>query len=117
MVRVVYRIGFPAVLLAAAVLTLSGGAVAQEIPNVPIAIKDRHFEPSEVDLPAGVKVKLVVRNLNATAAEFESTELYREKVVPAGAEVSVFVGPLRPGRYDFFDDFSPETEHGHIVVK
>lgn len=94
-----------------------GMVAAQTVPDVPIAIKDRHFEPSEVEVPAGVKVKLVVKNLNASVAEFESTELYREKVVPAGAEVTLFVGPLRPGRYDFFDDFSPETEHGHIVVK
>ena len=117
MIRCWYRLGAGVVMLSAALLAPIGRVAAQAVPDVPIAIKDRHFEPSEVEVPAGVKVKLVVKNLSASVAEFESTELYREKVVPAGAEVTLFVGPLRPGRYDFFDDFSPETEHGHIVVK
>ncbi len=85
-------------------------------PGPTITIKGRDFVPSEVQVPAGVKVKLLVRNENATASEFESTELHREKVVAPGAEVGVFVGPLSPGRYEFFDDFHPETR-GYLVVK
>ena len=34
----------------------------------------------------------------------------------AGGTVSVYVGPLNPGRYEFFDDFHPSTR-GFIVVK
>ncbi|HKS89118.1 MAG TPA: cupredoxin domain-containing protein, partial [Stellaceae bacterium] len=62
------------------------------------------------------KVELVVRNEQAIPAEFESTSLHREKVVTPGGSVSVYVGPLGPGRYEFFDDFHPATR-GFVVVK
>jgi plastocyanin len=97
------------------VLAVSAPALADD-PTVSIVLKNNRFVPSEVPIPAGVKVKLIVRNDNATASEFESTEFHREKVVPPGQEITVFVGPLDPGSYEFFDDFHPETR-GHLVVK
>lgn len=57
-----------------------------------------------------------MRNEDSTASEFESIELHREKVVAPGREISVYVGPLPPGRYEFFDDFHPAAR-GHLVVK
>ena len=85
-------------------------------PTFSIVLKNNQFVPSEVQIPAGVKVKLVVRNENSTVSEFESTQFHREKVVSPGQEITVFVGPLDPGSYEFFDDFHPETR-GHLVVK
>jgi plastocyanin len=100
----------PLLALAAAVPALA------DDPSFSIVLKNNQFVPSEVQIPAGVKVKLVVRNDNPTASEFESTQFHREKVVPPGQEISVFVGPLNPGSYEFFDDFHPETR-GHLIVK
>ena len=97
------------------VLAMSAPASADE-PNFAIAIKDGQFVPNELTIPAGVKVKLTVRNENRTASEFESTQMHREKVVTAGQEISVFIGPLDPGRYEFFDDFHPETR-GFLIAK
>ena len=85
-------------------------------PSFSILMKNNQFIPSDVQIPGGVKVKLVVRNENSTASEFESTQFHREKIVPPGKEITVFVGPLDPGSYEFFDDFHPETR-GHLVVK
>lgn len=82
-----------------------------------LAIKGQAFEPLEIDVPAGQKLILTVKNLDATPAEFESSDLNREKVVPGGSAVTVFIGPLRPGSYEFFDDFNAATPHGHIVAK
>jgi len=59
---------------------------------------------------------LTIRNEQATPAEFESTSLHREKVVAPGSSASVFVGPLQPGRYEFFDDFHPASR-GVLVVR
>lgn len=67
-------------------------------------------------MPAGVKVKLLVKNEQTATAEFESTSLHREKIVNAGGEITVFVGPLDPGSYEFFDDFNNSTR-GHLIVK
>ncbi|MGA8755743.1 MAG: cupredoxin domain-containing protein [Stellaceae bacterium] len=87
-----------------------------DVPSFSIALKNNQFVPSEVQIPAGVKVKLVVRNENQTTSEFESNQFHREKVVGPGQEITVFVGPLDPGSYEFFDDFHPQTR-GHLVVK
>ena len=84
--------------------------------DVVITIKGGKFNPSDVTAPAGKKFKIVVRNQDSTPAEFESSDFHREKVVPAGGEISLFVGPLDPGTYEFFDDFHPE-DRGHLIVK
>jgi len=82
-----------------------------------LSIKGKVFEPNELSVPAGQKITLTVRNLNTTPSEFESSDLNREKVVTGGSAITVFIGPLRPGRYEFFDDFSADTPHGHIIAK
>jgi hypothetical protein len=85
-------------------------------PQVMISIRDHQFVPADVPVPAGVKVELLVKNEQAVNAEFESTVLHREKIVQAGGTISVFVGPLDPGAYEFFDDFNRATR-GRLVVK
>jgi len=106
-----FRAGLVALLL----VLFAAPAVAEE-PKVTIAIRDHQFIPAEVPVPAGVKVELIIRNEQTTPAEFESTSLHREKVVAAGATASLFIGPLKPGRYEFFDDFHPATR-GALVAK
>ncbi len=103
--------------LGAAVLALGFALPASaDDGGIVITISGGHFVPSEVPVPAGQKVKLVIRNRDATMAEFESTDFHREKVVAPGGEISVYVGPLDAGLYEFFDDFHPE-DRGHLVVK
>jgi plastocyanin len=99
-----------------AVCVLEAAPSLADDPSFSIVLRNNQFVPSELQIPAGVKVKLVVRNENSAVSEFESTQFHREKVVPPGQEITVFVGPLDPGSYEFFDDFHPETR-GHLVVK
>ena len=73
--------------------------------------------PRELTIPAGQKVKIVVRNEDPTPAEFESSDLNREKVVGANSQIMLFVGPLDAGRYGFFDDFHRATTTGTLLVK
>jgi plastocyanin len=108
-------ISAPLLALAAMVLAVAAPAFADE-PAVTIAIRDHQFVPSEVQIRANAKIELIIRNEQTTAAEFESAALHREKVVAAGKAASVFVGPLKPGRYEFFDDFHPATR-GVLVVQ
>jgi plastocyanin len=102
---------FLASLLAVA---LAAPAFADD-PTVTIDLKDHQFVPSEVPVPAGVKVKVLVKNDQATTAEFESKVLHFEKIVTPGNTITVFVGPLDPGSYEFYDDFHPDTR-GHLVA-
>ena len=81
-----------------------------------LTIYDDRFEPSTLNVKAGVKFQLRVNNGRKVAAEFESAELNREKVVPAGQSAVIYVGPLAPGIYPFFDDFHQSTR-GHLIAK
>jgi plastocyanin len=96
-------------------LFVSAGAAADPGP-VTITIRDHAFVPAEIKVPAGTKVELSIRNEQAMPAEFESASLHREKVISPGSAISVYVGPLNPGRYEFFDDFHPATR-GFVVVE
>ena len=98
-------------------LLLPVPSLAAEDPSFPITIKDHRFEPAELQVPAGVKVKLIIRNADPTPEEFESRTLHREKVIPGGGEATVFVGPLSAGTYDFFGDFNPKTAQGRLIAK
>ncbi|HWB44820.1 MAG TPA: cupredoxin domain-containing protein [Hyphomicrobiaceae bacterium] len=89
-------------------------ANAQE--SYTLTIHDDRFEPASLDVKAGTKFKLVVKNARKVAAEFESHDINREKVIPAGRSVTINVGPLKAGSYAIFDDFHKSTK-GHIVAK
>jgi plastocyanin domain-containing protein len=97
------------------VLTTPSPAMAAA-PTRAISIHKGGFVPSHLELPAGVKVKLTITNADDFPAEFESIDLSREIIVPVQRSVTVFVGPLRAGRYEFFNDFNP-VMRGVITVK
>ena len=82
-----------------------------------LVIKGNRFEPAELRVPAGQRVKLVVHNQDSTAEEFESHDLNREKVVPPGAKTTVYIGPLTPGRYSYYGDYHQTTAKGVIVAE
>jgi hypothetical protein len=108
---------FTAIALVGSMLVPVRSVRADDDPAYVLSIKDHRFEPTELIVPADKKVAITVKNLDSTPEEFESTELRREKVVAGGKEITVYVGPLRPGSYEFFGDFNPTTARGHIVVK
>jgi plastocyanin len=114
MIPVRYRF-FLAVLTAG--LALCAGPVAAQDAEARVAIKDHKFVPAELTVPAGKKIKLIVDNQDATAEEFESYELNREKVVPGKSQATIFVGPLKPGRYPFFGDFHKDTAQGVLIAQ
>jgi len=96
-------------------LCWAGGARADDSGTV-ITIEGGKFVPSDVTVPANTRVKLIVRNQDQSMSEFESVDLHREKTVTPGGQILVFVGPLSPGSYEFFDDFHPQ-DRGHLIAK
>ena len=68
-------------------------------------------------MPAGKRVKLTVHNQDATPEEFESHSLNREKLIPGGAKATIYIGPLKPGRYDFVGEFNEATAKGVVVAE
>ena len=116
MTRVIKALGLAAVVALIAASTGQRAVAAEEFAAT-LTIKDHRFDPAELVVPVGVKVKLTIKNLDPTPEEFESVSLRREKVIPAGKEGIVYIGPLKPGTYDFFGDFNPKTARGQIVAK
>lgn len=98
------------------IVLVSGLAQAGDSERL-LTIQDHRFEPAELRVPAGQKIKLVVHNLDATAEEFESHVLNREKVIPGGGKVPVHIGPLQPGRYPFVGEFHSQTAQGVIIAE
>jgi len=95
----------------------TGGLAWAEDPQFNLVIKDHRFTPAELQVPAGAKIKLLIKNEDSTPEEFESHELHREKVVPPGQQITVIVGPLDAGTYAFFGDFHKDTARGKLVAK
>ena len=84
--------------------------------TVRLTLKGNRFQPAEVSAPANTPITIIVKNDDATAAEFESNTLRVEKIVTPGATITLQIRPLAPGRYRFFNDFHQETD-GYVVVK
>ena len=82
-----------------------------------LVIKDHQFQPTELSVPAGKKIKLVIENRDASPEEFESHSLNREKLIGANSSVSIYIGPLTVGRYPFYGEFNEATAQGVIVAK
>lgn len=82
-----------------------------------MVIRDHRFEPAELVVPSGEKIKLLITNHDATPEEFESHALNREKIVAGNGKITLYVGPLEAGRYPFFGEFNEATAQGAIVAE
>lgn len=88
-----------------------------EVKEYSITIKDHKFEPAVIEVPANQEFKLIVQNLDKTAEEFESHDLKKEKMIGGGKKITIAVGPLKAGEYEFFGEFNAKTAQGKVVVK
>jgi heme/copper-type cytochrome/quinol oxidase subunit 2 len=104
-----------AALCAIAMLPISASQ-AQQATEVQVSYSKGQFQPSELSAPADKPITLRVKNLDAKAMEFESKSLRVEKVVAANSEGVINVRALKPGRYEFYDDFN-EKARGALVVQ
>jgi heme/copper-type cytochrome/quinol oxidase subunit 2 len=97
-------------------IALSSASVAQQATEIRLTYSKGQFQPSQVSAPADRPISFRIKNLDAKAMEFESTSLRVEKVVAAGSEGVVNVRPLKPGRYEFYDDFNDKAR-GALTVQ
>ena len=97
-------------------LLLAAPALAQQAAEVQLSYSNGAFQPSEVHAPADHPVVFRVKNLGAKAMEFESKSLRVEKVVAGNSEGVINVRALKPGRYEFYDDFNQKAR-GALTVR
>jgi plastocyanin len=104
-------------LLLAALLLLGSTSVMAADDEFRLVIENHKFTPEELTVPAGKKIKLVVENRDATPEEFESHSLNREKVIAGKSTATIFIGPLKAGKYPFVGEYNEATAKGVIVAK
>ena len=103
-------------LLLSAISTFAGAIASAQDTTLQVTIQNGRFQPSELRAPVNVAVVIVIKNNDAKPAEFESSSLKVEKVIPAKSQASVRIRPLGPGRYDFYDDFNT-SNRGTLVIQ
>ncbi len=101
---------------AALVLGVAPAAAAEE-PTFQITFRDGVIAPSRLEVPAGTRFRLELINEGSRPAEFESKELYKEKVLAPGSRGIMVFKTLSPGEYVFFDDFSPGSPPAVLIAK
>lgn len=104
-------------LLFAVSLLAPGASFSADVEPYTIVIKNHRMVPTELEIPAGKKIRLVVDNQDSTPEEFESHSLNREKIIPGNSKATIYIGPLKPGTYEFFGEFNEATAQGRIIVK
>ncbi len=95
----------------------SAPARAENAPSFHIEFADGKFEPRRLEVPANTTFEIQLVNKGQGAAEFESKQLHKEKVLAPGVNTTMVIRNLDPGEYDFFDDFHPETPPAVLVAK
>lgn len=90
---------------------------AAEKHTVYLEINNGEFIPPVLNVPTNKIIRIKISNIGNQPAEFESTQLRKEKVLAPGASSVVIIAPLRQGTYTFFDDFHLENLHGKIIAK
>lgn len=79
-------------------------------------VKGTGFEPQKLEVPAGQKIHLTVKNTGKDEAEFESYPLNQEHKIESGESADMYIGPLEPGEYEVFDDNNPDNK-GSLIAK
>jgi len=95
-------------------INASGIAIADPVA---LTLSSHKFAPSEFTVPANQKFQIRVTNTDDSPAEFESHDLKVEKIVVPGGTITVTAGPLKPGTYQFFDDYHPDDANGTVTAK
>lgn len=82
-----------------------------------IVIRNGHFYPDVVEVPAHQRIRLVIRNEGPGPEEFESTTLAKETVLAEGVTRKLVLAPQNPGEHAFFGEFHLDTAKGRLIVR
>ena len=92
-------------------------ARSAELPTFEIVARNGRLLPERLEVPAGKKIKLTIRNEGPGPVEFENLDLRVEKVLAPGANSFLVIHPLKPGSYRFIDEFHADTGAMHLIAK
>lgn len=96
---------------------LAISALADDATEINVTLKDHHFTPSEIHVPAHKPARIVIKNEDSQAEEFDSPALKVEKVIGGGQTGTVRLHPLEAGKYPFKGEYHEETAQGVVVAE
>lgn len=101
-------------------LSWATGAHAQAapaaLPTWTITVNDGVFTPKRLEVPAGQRIKFILKNEGPGPLEFENADLHVEKILAANAESFVVV-KLPVGEHMFVDEFNIATGELLVIAK
>jgi len=92
-------------------------AKAQELPVFEVVAKDGRLFPARLEVPVGQRIKLIVKNEGKTPIEFENLAMRVEKVLAPGGTSFVVLPKLKPGEYEFIDEFHMDTGKMLVIAR
>lgn len=108
---------FTVMLMSGLAAGLAGASAFANDGVLELRIKDHKYTPDVLEVKAGERFKLRVYNDDPTSEEFESKSMIIEKFIGPKRSILITLGPLKPGEYDFFGCFHPQTAKGKIIAK
>ena len=87
-----------------------------DMPVETITLKDHHYTPDVITVPAGRKVKIDITNRDTTADDFDSDELHVDRDLKPHERATFVIGPLKPGHYAFKGELYAATAHGEVIA-
>lgn len=92
-------------------------AMADEMKMYELKIKNHKFDKETMVVEANKKFKLKIINEDPSSEEFESLSMIVEKFIGPKRSITVTIGPLKPGQYDYFGEFHASTCKGILTAK
>jgi hypothetical protein len=92
-------------------------AMADELKMYELRIKNHKFDKETMIVEANKKFKLKIINEDPSSEEFESLSMVVEKFIGPKKSITVTIGPLRPGTYDYFGEFHASSCKGVLTAK
>ncbi|MDD5250930.1 MAG: cupredoxin domain-containing protein [Rhodocyclaceae bacterium] len=104
-------------LLALLLCGAMSAAWGDELPTFEVVARDGRLLPERLEVPAGTRIKLALKNAGRSPVEFEDLDLRVEKVLAPGASSFVVIHSLQPGSYKFVDEFHAATAQLLLIAK
>lgn len=92
----------------------TGAAPAGGAKEIKVTASEFKFSPSAVDVPAGVPIKLELKNIGTVEHDFVVDALKVKVQAGAAKTVSQTIGPLAAGTYDVYCAVPGHKEAGMI---
>lgn len=92
-------------------------ARADDLLSYTITLHNGRISPAALEVPAGKRIKLVLRNEGPGPSEFENLDMHVEKILAPGSQSFVVLSSMRAGTYRFIDEFHPDAGGLNLIVK